>query len=217
MGVVCIECGRTSADAEFCDHCNADLHLPASRLAPLVCPVIPGGIELSDAQRTALAHADAHISLELDGRTWRARWIAPNEAAERMTRLEHRLALDLNCLAPARLVPDGDGLWLFTEAGRPSAPWEEPQDEDHWETLRQLTGHVASLADALEELHRQQLVWLTFDPRALEEVPPPPGPAQPWRCLRITNLDLEVYQPPFVPESLRMNPRYTPPEISAID
>jgi serine/threonine protein phosphatase PrpC len=215
MGVVCMVCGRLSADAEFCDHCNADLHLPASRLAPSRCPLVPGGVELTDAERQSLTHAEAHIGLSHKGQRWRVRWIAPGESANRMARLEHRLALDLKCLAPSRLVRDGEGMWLFTEAGTPSAPWEEPVDPDPWQNLRQLTGHVASLADALEELHRQQLVWLTFDPRALEEVPAAPGPAQPWRSLRITNLDLEVYQPPHVPESLRMNAKFTPPEISA--
>ncbi len=215
MGVVCMVCGRLSSDAEFCDHCNADLHLPTSRLAPAHCPITPGGVELSEAERKALAHAEAHIVLGTVGQHWRVRWLPPGEAAPRMTRLEHRLALDLRCLAPARLVPDGEGLWVFTEASQPSAPWEEPADPDPWQNLRQMAGHVASLADALEELHRQQLVWLTFDPRALEEVPSPAGPAQPWRTLRITNLDLEVYQPSFVPESLRMNPKFTPPEISA--
>ncbi len=215
MGVVCMVCGRLSADAEFCDHCNADLHLPASRLAPSRCPIIAEGVELSDAERRTLAHAEAHIRLSVEEQHWRVRWIAPGESAHRMARLEHRLALDLRCLAPARLVPDGEGVWLFTEASQLSTPWEEPADPDPWQNLRQMTGHVASLADALEELHRQQLVWLTFDPRALEEVPSPPGPSQPWRSLRITNLDLEVYQPAFVPESLRMHVKYTPPEISA--
>src|SRR5262249_51520648 len=60
------------------------------------------------------------------------------------------------------------------------------------------------LQGAFRPLHEAGLVWVNFDPLALERSSD---------RVQITNLDLEVFRAGECPESLSVSPRYSPPEV----
>jgi hypothetical protein len=168
MAVMCVVCGRASEDAEFCDHCNADLARPAARLAPARCPLPGPGLDLSDDQRRVLSRVDHGLLVQENGHAWRVHWIARADAAGWLPGVRRRVGLSLACLPAGRLHEEEAGTWLFVEAaGRRWAPWSLAPAVDPLSELDRLLAATRPLAAALEELHRHGLVWLTFDPAAL--------------------------------------------------
>jgi serine/threonine protein phosphatase PrpC len=84
-------------------------------------------------------------------------------------------------------------------------PWvarmKHPQDE-----CERLVRFFALLTDCVERLHAQGGIWLTFDPRHLEQT----GPEQ----VRITNLAGTIYPPGHCPKDLQVLAQFAAPEIS---
>ena len=207
MGTVCPGCGQTSRDPELCDHCNGDLSGPPSvPPVPQRCPVPPAGFELTPDQQASLSRPEASLLVKADGRWQRVHWIDRETLPLWSARLRDRLAKNsLTCLPSAHLVEEPAGAWLFAEAmNSPFEPWSEPLEDAHAEVARLLT-FLPQLTASLEELHAHGLVWLTFDPRRLEQTDA--------GHLRFTNLDLNLYPAGQCPERLHLRTRFAAPEI----
>jgi protein phosphatase len=213
MSVQCRSCGHLSRDTEFCDRCNADLGKSAIALPPERCPVTPGGISLSLEQRNALCFPDASALISGERSAWRVHWVANDDWQERSRAIQRRLALKGPAFAEGRIVEDTAGRWLIYDATPQQAlPWELPRQEG-LDDLHALSVAVRSLTLTLESLHRESLVWLSFDPHSLEDGSGIEGPAP--RPLRITNLDLAVFPFASMPERVRVHPHFAAPEIAA--
>ena len=221
MGVVCPACGHSSQDVEKCDRCRADLRdtqvhgqAPAAP-PPRRCPVSDAGVELTPAQQAILGRPEDFLLIQTTAGWRRVHWLGADALTERGALLRKRLdESPLRCLPPGRLVEDAGGAWLIMEVaskpaasggGPPSfAPWRFPRPDPLHE-LERLLAFLPRLVDALEELHSQGLVWLTFNPEYLEEA----DAGQ----LRFTNLDLGVYPHGQCPEHLALVPSFAAPEI----
>ena len=218
MTVVCAVCGNISRDREFCDHCNAELHGGHDRLPPAVCPLPPGEVELTAAQRQALARPEDAVTLEVvGGKRWRVHWIGREHLPTWQSHLEERQRLNLDVLPACRTVDVADGQWVICEAAPASRPWRDRLSLTDGPTrVRRLLCDVASLAHTLEQLHRNGLVWLTFDPAAIEDLGPLADGDDDLKRLCITNLDLRVYHHGECPSWLGFNARYAPPELCSV-
>ena len=219
MSVPCSKCGQLSQDREFCDHCNADLGSSGERLPPPLFPLDGVGVPLTTEQRRILSFPEASIRVEQGGHAWRVHWISAADWRQRGKILELRLALAAASLAPGRLQEEPQGRWLVFETflDRP-LPWQQSTLQDPFQELQRLLACIFSFVPALEALHRHSLVWLNFDPNALEDM----GRLEPSssesgssdrRRLRITNLDLEMFPFGTMPERVRVHPHYAAPEI----
>jgi protein phosphatase len=91
-------------------------------------------------------------------------------------------------------------------------PWQGPWQANAFDDLLRLENALHPLAKALEVLHERGLVWLTFDPREIEEVPAP-SPAE-VSTLRFMNLDLGVHAAGECPEWLHVPANYAAPEAA---
>jgi protein phosphatase len=213
MAVTCPACGGLSHDLEFCDHCNADLLPPAAQQAPAWCPLFADYTEpLSKEQVLALSRPESALLLRARDQAWRVHWIAGAYWEAWRATVEERLSYHLAVLPPCRLVEEENGRWLIAQStARPVTPWTEHVAHDPIEDLRRLCGFLERLAPALEELHGQQLTWLTFDPQEIEEA----GNGQAGAGgLWFTNLDLALYPARRSPEKLQVRPAYAAPEVA---
>jgi serine/threonine protein phosphatase PrpC len=234
-------CGRLTQDPEFCDHCNADLVKSGKSLPPERCPLGSEGATLTLEQRHMLLFPESSLVLPSKDRLWRVHWISDRDWRERAAQFEKRLALQIPALPPARRLEESSGCWLAFETASSGAPlWQhvlggKPPDQRNSREpiafpaadLHRLSAYVHSLVHALESLHEKSLVWLNFDPNALEDAGPlntlpgwPPiathhSPLTPSDCrhLRITNLDVELFPFRFMPERVRVHPQYAAPEV----
>jgi protein phosphatase len=215
MTVVCAACGSISRDREFCDHCNAELPARDDRLPPPRCPLPPGEVELTAAQRQALTRPTDAVTLDVvGGARWRVHWIGQEDLPAWQPYLHERLQLTLDVLPSCRAVAVEGGQWVIADAA-PAAirPWRDrPPVSDPLARVRNLLADVTALAQVLELLHQRDLLWLTFDPAAIEEV----GSAGDPKRLRVTNLDVRVFHSGECPPGLRFNARYAPPEVCTL-
>lgn len=206
MPVHCPACGFLSQDPEFCDRCNADLAPPPEQPPPNVCPLPGQAVELSVAQQQRLARPEGWLLMWAADCWWRVRWLPLACAELWLPALRRRLAADTWALPPGRLLEHQDGAWAVFEATCDwSIPWTSPPS-DAVKDLERLLDFAASLAQTLEELHRHQLAWLTFDPVELER----DGDGR----MRITNLDLRVFPFGQCPDDLRTKAAFAAPEIA---
>jgi serine/threonine protein phosphatase PrpC len=222
MTVVCAACGKISRDREFCDHCNADLQAVPDRLPPARCPLPELEGELTAAQQQALSRVENAIVIEAgEGQNWRVHWVPRAEYFAWQSLLQDRLDTELQILPPCQVHEVERGQWVFCPTS-PTArnPWRDRTlAPDPVDRLRLLVADVESLANTLTELHRRELVWLTFDPAALEDggvLPSGVDPSEPQPHLwRITNLDVRLFRSGECPSSLAFNAHYAPPEVCA--
>jgi serine/threonine protein phosphatase PrpC len=207
MGVTCPACGGLSQDREFCDHCNADLLPPASSLCPSCCPLfVDEAVSLTPEQVALLSRPETATLIRARNQAWRVHWLPQQTWEASRAALEERQRHSLRCLPPCRLAIEEDGCWVFVDAAPARIrPWSEHVADDPIEDLRRLGRFLEPLARSLEELHERHLVWLTFDPREIEEVD---------GCLRFTNMDLAVYPARKVPERLQATPSFAAPEVA---
>jgi protein phosphatase len=123
-----------------------------------------------------------------------------------------RAALDSPVLPPISLVEVAGGAVIVAEAWPQARELPEgPQrgySGDWSPVLRKLLRAFRPLADALTALDQAGLVWLNFDPTALE------SQGERWR---VSNLDWQAYPKGSIPSKLRISPRYSPPEVCDFD
>lgn len=219
MSRMCSVCGRLSQDPEFCDHCNADLGTAGQSLPPERCPVGPAGTILSQQQRHMLLFPDTSITLSGPDGSWRVHWISDYDWRERGAEIEKRQSLSNPSLPCGQFLDAVAGRWVVFRAYPDQVPaWPTGPRTSWLEELARLSAQVHSMTLTLESLHRESLVWLNFDPNALEEVGPvsdsegPPSSPD-WRALQILNLDIKLYPFGFMPERVRVHPHYAAPEI----
>jgi len=211
MSTLCGICGQPSQDPEFCDHCNADLREDVQSLPPERCMIVPEGIMLTLEQRRSLSFPEASVRIPWQGSFLRAHWIGANTWNDHAYAIEQRLAKQLPILSPGRIVNDTHGRWIIFDASNTSAvSWQQPRLPDPVLELTRLSAAVRSLANALEVLHRESLVWLNFDPHGLEDAGPDEHGT---RRLRLTNMDLAIFPQQTMPERVRVHPHFTAPEI----
>jgi PPM family protein phosphatase len=214
MSVLCTTCGRQSLDPEFCDHCNADLGKASQNLPPEICPLPDRSIALGLEQRHRLLSPESFITLPSQGRWHRVHWISAYDWRERGPQIEKRIAESIPALPTGQLIDDAAGRWLIFRAADESAPpWERPALADPLAELQRLSAFVHSLAHALESLHQNSLVWLNFDPNALEDAGPLKSKSADRRHLRVTNLDVALFPFQSMPERVRVHPHFAAPEI----
>lgn len=222
MVVTCPACGGVSHDLEFCDHCNADLTPPVSTDVPRACPLRPD-YELSPAQLTALSRPNGTTILQASDRTWRVHWLPM--AAWDIWRpfVQERQRYNIPALPPCRIIEEPTGVWVAAEtSSRPFEPWVDFHYHDPITELRRLLHALGLLARALQELHDHDLVWLTFDPREIEQDfalavgadEQAPTSLSASLYFRFTNLDLQVFPARQCPEQLQVPPLFSAPEVS---
>jgi protein phosphatase len=202
---MCSECGCASRDPEFCDRCNTDLKpappVPATKAAR---PDPNGSLQPPRGQVQRLSRPEAAILLRTGERGWRFHWIPNHVWPQWRPRVERRLSAQAPALPPCRVLTDAAGVWVAAEAAIRSRPWTVPPGKDALEWLQRIADYLDQLAAALEGLHTQGLVWVTFDPVALEEAD---------GRLRFTNLDLAVHAAGQYPQDARPLPAFAPPEV----
>lgn len=207
MAVLCPACGKTSRDPEFCDHCNADLRPQAQNAGcPPTCPIGEGGLPLTPQQQAALSRPEASILVQETDKWWRVRWLPYSAFPRWWAAIQERLHFNsITVLPNCCVLEQPDGAWVLAETtNRPPGPWAE-RGQDPYEENRRLLCFLHPLADALEEMHEHGLLWLTFDPRHLEEGPD--------GSLRLANLDLCVYPHGEVPDWLPLKASFAAPEV----
>src|SRR5437867_8052366 len=117
MVVTCPGCGATSHDAEFCDHCNAELAFPTDDGPPATCPLRSDQpVPLSADQISLLSRPEAFICLARGAQTWRVHWVSQKLWEKYRPTVEERRQLSLRVLPPCHVVPDTSGVWLAAEA-----------------------------------------------------------------------------------------------------
>lgn len=206
MPVLCPACGYLSQDLEFCDRCNADLAPPPEQPPPRRCPVPGQTVELSDEQLQRLARPDGWLLLRTPAGWHRVHWLPHRPASQWLPALRRRLAIDSWALPPGQLLEQDGGAWaVFAATCDWIIPWTAPSS-DPLDDVGRLLLYARTLAETMEELHRHQALWLSFDPVELERTPE--------GRLRITNLDLRIYPFGQCPEEVRAKAAFAAPEIA---
>jgi serine/threonine protein phosphatase PrpC len=209
----CPHCGYSSTDAEFCDACNREIGGLAVAAAALPVQIDLGNGQTVDCQFFEQGWPDPQHSesLEVSGtnlRRTRLSVIAPQFWPERRPMLEERAGTLNRALPPIRIVPVEQGAVVIAEI------WDDGrllEPLPHVEAgitllhrLRTVFQRCQLYGQLMADLHADNLVWLNFDPAAVEV-----RGAE----TRITNLDTVLFRSGECPSRLRVSPHYSPPEV----
>jgi serine/threonine protein phosphatase PrpC len=208
MPLTCSVCGLLSQQLDKCSICQTELTTLPAVAVPEVCPLEAElSLQLSPAQRSALKSPRDSVTLEANGRGWRVHWLSPTAWNHWRPAVLHRLSCRAVALPSCRVVETATGTWLIAEASLPRPlPWPQATGAS-LEQIRQLVETVDLLAQALESLHQQGLLWLSFDPNQLEWVSETPP------RLRFTNLDLQVFPTGRLPNAVPVLTAFAAPEL----
>jgi serine/threonine protein phosphatase PrpC len=204
--VVCPNCQHESVDRTFCDHCNS--FLPRS-----VPAALPATVTLADGRLVDCSGfhgvwpSDCFTPLSLRG-DFPCRVYALSRAWWRDLAgdVGRRAACSVDVLGPIHVVRLDDAAVVVAEA-LPAAVDPLPAvsaTAGELAGLEQTLAAGRTLAAAMASLHQAGLVWLNFDATAVEAA---------GDRLRITNLDLQVFRAGACPDSLRLSPAFSPPEV----
>jgi serine/threonine protein phosphatase PrpC len=173
-------------------------------------------IFLSAEQAGILSHPEAFVILEAENQRWRVHWLEQSVWQARQAQFQKRQTVSCGSLPACQVIEDEKGVWVAAEMlGAQAKPWEAPMARDALECLRRVVGFLGSFAAALEALHQAGLVWLNFDPTAIEIVPSRTigdADVEP-SSLRLTNLDLQVFPAGTIPKQLHACPAFAAPEV----
>jgi serine/threonine protein phosphatase PrpC len=208
MPVTCPACGAPSLDREFCDRCNADLGCKEVLTSPCVFPADNGEvIPLGRFERARLGRPEAFaVVTGGDGRRWRVHWIPAAQWPLWEPFFTERQARKSPYLPECRVVEAETGRWVVAEATGTPPPLglSGRGDAGPVHQVRRLAGVLDAFGEALGALHDAGLVWLTFDPEAVEI-----ADGQLW----FTNLDLRVEPAGRCPTELETLPAFAAPEV----
>lgn len=205
MAMICPACGVASRDGKFCDWCSTDLG--STRAPSSLGPAEVGdSITLAPGDRQELTRPEAWVRVQLGGESYRAHWIANGQWPAWEALVRQRQACRACCLPECRVLEAPTGRWILAEAAAPGLPlkWSTLGENDPIYELRRLATVLEWFGEALGALHAAGLVWLSFDPEAVETVD---------GRLRFTNLDLRVYPAGRCPHDLQIRPAFAAPEI----
>jgi serine/threonine protein phosphatase PrpC len=202
---VCPICQHDSRNPAHCELCDAALSPDAALPERLALP--DGDLDLSAfAGRWPIDFARPHL-IPHAGRLLRVHALERGWFRDLKPALAERAALQLPVLPPIHFVLCGEGALVLAEAQaeRLALP-AHAETEDEWLHLERTVAACELIAEAMEALHDAGLVWLAFDPDALEQTEHGP---------RVTNLDLGVYRTGACPAGLHLSPAYSAPEASS--
>jgi serine/threonine protein phosphatase PrpC len=203
--VVCPHCEHDSADPLFCDRCNGLLPASVSPLPLQVHHLDGEPIDCSGWHGSWPVDCWRPLVLSRAGRPCRVYAVSPTWWPELETSVREREALSFDVLAPLEIVPVEAGA-VVVAAGLCGA--EQPLltgfEGEELDRVRDAVVAAYLLAAALEPLHQSGLVWLNFDPAALEVA---------GATVQITNLDLQLFRSATCPDSLRLSTAFSPPEV----
>jgi serine/threonine protein phosphatase PrpC len=206
MAVHCPVCQAYSTDYDVCEHCGADVRALALTRPPAECPLPGGPLTLTDEQREFLTDPGQSILVAHQDKWLRVHWLdrRVDQSWHAAWALRRDLTLDV---LPAFAAIDAEaGTWIVVPtSGRGSASWSTSHHAAPLEQLQRVVGFASELAEALESLHRRNLLWLNFDPSELER----DGRGR----LIITNLDMRVYPFGQAPQVLAVHRAYAAPEV----
>jgi protein phosphatase len=204
--VLCPSCRHDSSDPLFCDRCNGAL--PSPRASALPAEVTLSGGRVVDCSAWAGAWpADCRRPLSVcsAGRAYRAYALNPECWGAMEGVVRRRAAVELDVLAPLEVHPLEGGAVVVAE-GLPGAsrPLLAPPPGDEMARLERALAACEVLAAVMAPLHQAGLVWLNFDPEALEAD---------GSSARLVNLDLQVFPSGACPDILPLSAAYSPPEV----
>jgi serine/threonine protein phosphatase PrpC len=204
--VFCPRCQHDSSDPLFCERCNGLLPSGSPAALPAAVTLRDGRVVACDGWGGAWP-IDCWRPLVLDGvAPCRLYALNPGWWRELAGPVERRAAVALPCLSAIEVLPHAGGALVVAhaqaDADRPLVAVATEGDE--MERLEGALAALRTLVGVLAPLHDAGLVWLNFEPHALEV-----GPAGP--CL--SNLDLLLYRAGACPDSIRISAAYSPPEV----
>ncbi|MES2790568.1 MAG: PP2C family serine/threonine-protein phosphatase [Planctomycetota bacterium] len=211
--VCCPHCGHASRDAEFCDACNCEIGELSSPQQAAPTQIDLGDGQVVDCSFLQQGWPDLEQSEPFEV-TWqkphrgRLHAFSPQHWASVREAVEERSRTQLRALPPIRIIPAEAGAVVLVEYCEGTNPLSElnsaASSAGTGPVLHEIQCRVQLYGQAMAELHGQGLVWLNFDPQAVEVVQ---GEA------RITNLDTVLFRRGECPSRLRVSPRYSPPEV----
>lgn len=205
--VVCPHCRHESSGRFFCDRCHA--LLPMEDLSPLPAelPLADGGVlDCSGFGGTFPADCWRGVAATVGGRPARLYALNAGWWRDLGPAVRRREQLPLAVLAPLTVVPVEDAAVVvaqgLADAAHPLTI--SSTDPDPLVRLDDALACCRLLERALTPLHKAGLVWLNFDPAAV---------AVARELVQVENLDLVLYRAGASPDSLRLSPAYSPPEV----
>jgi serine/threonine protein phosphatase PrpC len=203
--VFCPNCQHDSTDPLFCNRCHSLLSAPLGGLPQQVTLRDGRVVDCSGWQGVWPADCLTPLLGGSPDRPSRLYAFHRESGREIIEGAQHRAAVALEVLAPLEILPVANGTLVVAEA-LPGAvrPLATPASGDQLVRLEDAVAACEMLAAALQPLHRAGLVWLNFDPEALEI----DGIA-----IRLTNLDLYCFPAGACPDRLRLSPTWSPPEV----
>jgi serine/threonine protein phosphatase PrpC len=205
--VVCRQCQHDSSDPQFCDRCNSLLPTGPSTALPRHLTLANGQVLDCSAWNGAWpADFRRPLTVTAQDRPYRLYALAPAEWRRLSAAVSERARTHLDVLAPIEIHPFDEGALVVAEGLRGAThPLLSQRDaDDEFAALDALLDACRLLSDCLSPLHEAGLVWLEFDPTALEANE---------SSLALTNLDLALFHAGVCPESIRLSSSYSPPEV----
>jgi serine/threonine protein phosphatase PrpC len=204
--VVCPTCQHESVDRSFCDHCNSLLPRWGPTALPPAVRLEGRLVDCSGFHGAWPADAFLPLTIIADDFACRVYALDPSWWRDLGPQVERRAACACGVLAPLHVIRLDEGAVVVAES-LPGAVNPLPAlapGEDESARLEQTLSACRILVSAMRSLHEAGLVWLNFDPRALEAA---------HGQLRITNLDLQVFPAGACPDNLRLSAAWSPPEL----
>jgi serine/threonine protein phosphatase PrpC len=211
--ILCPFCGHSSTDAEFCDACNREIAESQVQAAKLPATIDLGSGQLVECPFFELGWPDLNRS-EAFPVSWdtsqrgRLHAISPQHWFSLRSVVEERANTLMPVLPPIKIIPFEDGAVIVAEeyaCGQTASvlPAVTP-GIDFVNAMLTMVDRCRLYGRLMAELHSRDMVWLNFDPDAVEVQ----GDAA-----RITNLDTVLFRIGECPSRLRISPRYSPPEV----
>lgn len=217
--VVCPHCLKLSTDTSFCEHCQYEIPTSTAGSA--------GHHEASESpadpvtkcvewnnESAGLSWPDdpyPSFEVEVDAKLVRVHGVHPRFWAELQPQINLRQACDLDVLPPIQIIQRNGGALIAAEVWRnPSAVVGHRiiagSDPVHIDDLFEATLATCQILNrAMTGLHSRELVWLEFDPAAVEIKD---------EQVRITNMDWRLFPFRECPTRFaRISPVYSPPEV----
>ena len=203
MDIACPVCGVSHSGDSPCPACQTQITLLPS--APTTCPVADGlDLNLTSKQLKKLLSPLDSVMLTDEERYWRVHWVADEAWAYWQPFTTERVNHSSSVLPTCRIAKTDGGVWVIAEStGESIHPWSVHADDPE-QHLQDLLTFAKALGTTLEELHKEELLWLTFDPGCLQTTK---------EGLWLTNLDLQFFPFGYPPKHFQPHTHFGAPEL----